>query len=254
MATKRAIIVCCDLCSKPSVAICVACDRHYCWDHFGEHRRTFEKYIYDAREHQQSLSECLIEFEQVENELRSSIDDWKRNTIEKVHRTADDASDELETFIRNYRLRFEEESSMVINATPINSNAQIYQIEKLQNEYGHALKSIRLVPHNDRQLVLEVQTINLKSERFPLQGSMQTGPYQADVFEPQSTLGKRLIKEPLTATAVGSYWTIAGSDTHLLVQEYENNQLKMFDRHGKRDISMTWYYLEVVSVVRFQLK
>jgi hypothetical protein len=250
MAAKQAIIVCCNLCCKPSVAICVACDRHYCWDHFDEHRRTFKKYIDDAYTHGESLSECLAEFEQVENELRSSVDKWKNNTIEKVHRSANKASDDLETLIRNHRLHFEEESSMVINATPINSDAQLIQIEKLQSEYGHALKSIRLVPRNDRQLILEVQPINLKSEEISLQDSMQTGPCQADVFEPQSVLGKRLIREPLTVTAVGSYWAIGGSETHLLIQEYENKQLTMFDRHGKRDISMTWHYDAPVSVIR----
>jgi len=197
-----------------------------------------------------SLSECLVEFQPVENELRSTVEDWKRNTIEKVHRAASTASSELDTLIRNHRLRFEEESSMVINGTPMNSDAQLIQIEKLLSKYGHTLKSIRLIRHNDRQPTLEIQPVNLKNEETSLQDSIPTGPYQADDFEPQSVLGKRLIKEPSTATPVGSYWTVGGSDTHLLVQEYETNQLTMFDRHGKRSISMTWHYGAVVSVVR----
>jgi hypothetical protein len=250
MATKRAIVVHCNLCCKPSVAICVGCDRYYCRDHFDEHRQAFQKYIDDARKRRQSFSEYLVEFQQVENELRSAVEDWKHKAIEKVHRAASTASSELDTLIKNHRHRFEEESSMVINGTPINSDAQLIQIEKLLSEYGHTLKSIRLIRHNDRQPTLEIQPVNLKNEETSLQDSIPTGPYQADDFEPQSVLGKRLIKEPSTATPVGSYWTVGGSDTHLLVQEYETNQLTMFDRHGKRGISMTWHYNVVVSVVR----
>ncbi len=141
-----------------------------------------------ASSHNLSLSECLVEFQPVENELRSTVEDWKRNTIEKVHRAASTASSELDTLIRNHRLRFEEELSMVLNATPTNSDAQLMQIEKLQSEYGHTLKNIRLIPHNDRQLTLEVQPGNLKNEETPLQDLIRTGPYQADIFEPQSII------------------------------------------------------------------
>lgn len=250
MATKRAIVVHCHLCCKPSLAICVGCDRHYCRNHFDVHRQIFEKYIDDARKQPESVSECLVEFQQLENELHLTIEGWKRNTIEEVHRAASKASNELNTLIRNHRVCFDEESSRVLNDTPINPDDQLIQIEKLQSEYGHMLKSIRLIPHIDQGLTLEVQSVNLRNEDASLQDSIRTGPYEADVFEPQSVLGKRLMKEPSTTTRVGSYWTVGGSDTHLLVQEYENNQLTIFDRHGKRGISMTWHYSAVVSVVR----
>ncbi len=73
-------------------------------------------------------------------------------------------------------------------------------------------------------------------------------PRQCGIYEPQTILGKRLIKEPFKVIPVGSYWTIGGSDEYLLVQEYETNQLTLFDRHGTRDISMTWHYGAVVSL------
>src|SRR5690348_6901722 len=122
MATKRAMTVCCNSCCKPSKVICVGCDRHYCSDHFEEHHRTLKKYIDNVQNQCQSLSEFLIEFEQIEMELRSCIDNWKHNTIEKVCRSADEASNELDTFIRNHHLHFEEESSMVIKDILISSD------------------------------------------------------------------------------------------------------------------------------------
>ena len=211
-----------------------------------------QKYIDDARKQHASISQCLAEFEPVENELRELINKWENNLIERVQLVAEKASAELNTIMSNQRVQFEEASMILIQAAPANLETQLIQIEKLQNEYGRVLKSIRLVPHHDQQIMLELRSIHPKDEEDPAEHLMRVGPCQAGVFEPQSVLGKRLINKPSIVTDVGSYWTIGGSDTHLIVQEYETNQLIMFDRYGKRDISMTWHYNEVVSIIRIE--
>ncbi|CAF1475514.1 unnamed protein product, partial [Rotaria sp. Silwood1] len=222
--------------------MCVACDRYFCWNHFCEHRRSFERYIDDALTHKQPLLKCLEEFDQVEKELHSAIDSWERNEVADVHRLAQEIRNALDAHINHYRSHFEEESSIITNTESTNGDDQSIQIEKLQTEYGRALKNIRLTPVNGRRPMLEIQTINPIREQISLQDSSPIVPQQCGIYEPQTILGKRLIKEPSSAIAVGGYWAIGGSDEYLLVQEYENNQLTLFDRYGARSLSMTWHY------------
>jgi hypothetical protein len=40
---------------------------------------------------------------------------------------------------------------------------------------------------------------------------------------------------------------MGGSNEQLLIQEYETQQLTLFDSHGNRGVSMTWHYDVVVS-------
>jgi hypothetical protein len=248
MATKRTNNVCCHLCCAPSVVICAACDRHFCWDHICEHRRTYEKYIDDARSHRQPLLQCLTEFEQVEKELHSSVDNWEHNKIDNIHRSADEVRKTLETHINNHRFHFEEESSRVTDTESTNRDIPLILIEKLQVEYGRALKNIRLVSQKDLLPMLQVETADPTREDNSLPRLSLNTPHQCGVYEPQTPLGKRLIREPMVTTPVGTYWAIGGSDEHLLVQEYENNLLTLFDRHGTRVTAMTWHYDVVVSV------
>lgn len=250
MANRRAMVVRCTLCPRSSVAICVACQRYFCAVGFDEHRQAFSQYMNDTHDQRTSLRECLAEFQPVENQLRSRIEDWKRNLIEKIDCAANKANNELDNLLQSICRRFEDESLMMLHATSASTEDRPILIEKLRSEYEHALSNINLIPHNDRELILEVLAINLMREAIPLQEIIRVGPYQEGVFQPQSALGKRLMQEPFAATPVGSYWTAEGSDTHLLVQEYETRQLTLFDRHGQRGISMTWHYGAVVSASR----
>ena len=250
MANKRAMVVRCKVCPRPSVAICVACQHHFCVVDFAEHRQAFSKYVNDAHDQCPSLLECLAEFQPVEKQLRSQIEDWKRNLIEKIDCAANKANNELDNLLDSIRRRFEDGSLAMLNATSESTEDRSVLLEKLHSEYEHALSNIHLIPHNDRELILEVQAINLIREESPLEEFIRVGPYQQGVFQPQSVLAKRLVEEPFATTPVGSYWTAEGSDTHLLVQEYETKQLTLFDRHGKRGISMTWHYGAAVSATR----
>ncbi|CAF1390990.1 unnamed protein product [Rotaria sordida] len=234
----------------PSVAICVACNRHFCWTHFCEHRKIYEKYVDDACNHQQPLSKCLVEFEHIENKLRSNIDNWERQAIEDTRQSADDARRILENHIKHYRSHFEEESSTIIDNRSTNRDAQLIQLEKLHHEYGHALENIHIVQHYDRKRTLEIETTSPIKESFSSdpwnQVSTSCGP---DI--PKTRLGRRLIEKPLAESSVGNYWAIGASDEYLLAQEYENKQLTLFDRHGRRGISMTWHYDVVIRDIQW---
>ncbi|CAF1321729.1 unnamed protein product [Rotaria sordida] len=232
----------------PSVIICVACNRHFCWNHFCEHRETYGKYVDDARNHQQPLSKCLVEFEQIENKLRSSIDNWERQAVEDTRQSADDARKTLENLIKNYRSHFEDESSTIIDSRSTHRDAQLVRLEKLQNEYVHSLESIHIVPHYNQKRTLEIETISPIKESFSSNLWKEVSPI-CDPNMPKTRLGKRLIEEPLAESSVGNYWAIGASDEYLLAQEYENKQLTLFDRHGKRGISMTWHYDVVESAI-----
>lgn len=209
-----------------------------------------QKCIDDVRKQNSSISKCLAEFEPVEEKLRGDIEKWKNDTTKSVELAAEKAHAKWNTIVKNHRAQFEEASMVVIQTASTNFDAQLIHIEKELTEYGATLNRIHLVSHNAQKIMLELRSIHPKDEKDPTESLVRVGPYQAGEFEPQSTLGKRLISTPSTETDVGNYWTIGGSDTHLIVQEYETNQLKMFDRYGKRDISMTWYYRDVVRLIQ----
>ncbi|CAF4508735.1 unnamed protein product, partial [Rotaria socialis] len=125
MAEKRAGSVSCHLpCSTPSVAICVACNHHFCWNHFCEHRQIYEKYLDDARNNRESLSKCLMEVEDVANRLRVSIDNCERQGIEDIRQSADDVRKTLENHIKNCQSHFEEESLTIMDHMSTNQNVQ----------------------------------------------------------------------------------------------------------------------------------
>ncbi|CAF1295251.1 unnamed protein product [Rotaria sordida] len=234
----------------PSVIICVACNRHFCWNHFCEHRETYGKYVDDAHNHQQPLSKCLAEFEQIENKLRSSIGNWEGQAVEDTRQSANDARKTLENLIQNYRSHFEDESSTIIDSRSTHRDAQLVRLEKLQNEYVHSLESIHIVPHYNQKRTLEIETISPIKESFSSNLWKEVSPI-CDPNMPKTRLGKRLIEEPLAESAVGNYWAIGASDEYLLAQEYENKQLTLFDRHGKRGISMTWHYDVVIRDIQW---
>ena len=250
MANRRAMVVCCTVCPRPSVAICVACKRYFCTDHFDEHRRAFIRYVDNAHDQRQYLSECLAEYQSVKQKLHSRIENWKQNLIETLDYAANNASNKLENLLESIRQRFEDDLSETFHATSTCSADRPILIEKLHNEYEHVLNSIVLIPQYNREPKLKVEVINSTMEQSPLDEFIRVGPHQEGAFQPHSVLGKRLVEEPSTTTNVGSYWAAEGSDTHLLVQEYETRQLVLFDRHGTRGISMTWHYGEAVSATR----
>ncbi|UJR37257.1 hypothetical protein I4U23_029966 [Adineta vaga] len=213
----------CCKCSTTSIAICATCNHRFCWQHFGQHCETYIRYLDDTN---QPLSVCLDEFELIENKLRADIDAWVRETIEEVHKSANQARHSLDAHINSYRAHFNDESMHLRDiALLTNRDALISRLEKLQLEYERSLKELRLVKIYDRGQMLDIETINPTREQLTIRGSSQTYPQQADVYIAQTTLGERLIREPLTKITVGSFWAMGGSDQHLLLQEYENKQL-----------------------------
>ncbi|CAF1481038.1 unnamed protein product, partial [Rotaria sp. Silwood1] len=113
---------------------------------------------------------------------------------------------------------------MITNSRSTNQHAQLVQLEKLQNEYGHSLENIHIVQHSDRRRMLEIETTS------PIKESFSSDPWKEVSFicspdMPKTRLGKRFIEKPLAETSVGNYWAIGASDEYLLAQEYENKQL-----------------------------
>ncbi|CAF4814897.1 unnamed protein product, partial [Rotaria socialis] len=154
-------------CDTPSVAIGIVCNHHFCWDHFREHRQTYEKYLDDADNKQQPLSNCLVAYKNIESKLRSTIDHWESQAIDDIHRSAENARKTLANHIEYCRSHFEEESSTI------------------------------------------------------------------------------------TESCVGNYWAMGASDEYLLAQEFENKQLTLFDRHGRRGISMIWHHDVVIRDIQW---
>jgi hypothetical protein len=239
MAERSSNPSCCQCCTT-SILICVTCHRHFCWIHFGEHRQLYERYLDDTN---QPLSICLNEFERIENKLRSDIDRWENETISEVQKSANNARRGLDAFINSYRAHFNEESANfrhILSTT--NRDILLSHLEKLQIEYGHSLNDLHLVKFQDRGVMLEVEAKNATREQVTISRSSQLAAQESDVYVAQTSLGDRLIKEPIARATVGSYWAMGGSDQHLLLQEYENKQLTLFDRYGTRGVSMTWHY------------
>jgi hypothetical protein len=246
MAERTGPPSCCQCCIS-AFAMCITCNRHFCWEHLGQHRQTYEKYLDDTN---QPLSVCLNEFNRIENKLRSDIDHWENETINEVRNSADQARRTLDAYINSYRAQFNEELGDLRDiASTTNRNILISRLEKSQIEYGRSLNSLHLVRLYDRGQMLDIETKNATREQVTISGSSQIAPQESDRYVPQTSFGDRLIKEPLAKTSVGSYWAMGGSNQQLLVQEYETQQLTLFDSDGTRGVSMTWHYDVVVSLL-----
>ncbi|CAF1395110.1 unnamed protein product [Rotaria magnacalcarata] len=251
MSIEQAGSVSCYLpCGIPSVAICIVCKHHFCWDHFREHRQIYEKYLDDADNKQQPLSDCLVTYKNIESKLRSTIDHWESQAIDDIHRSAENARKALANHIEHCRSHFEEESSTITGSKSTNRDAQLIQLEKLQNEYGHSLENIHIIQHCDQRHTLDIETTNPVKETFSLEPWQNTAQnYDSNMAI--TRLGKRLVEKPLTESCVGDYWAMGASDEYLLAQEYENKQLTFFDRHGRRDISMIWHHDVVIRDIQW---
>lgn len=237
-------VSCCECCTA-ALAICVTCTRHFCWQHLGKHQQIYVKYLDDIN---QPLSTCLDEFHHIEKQLRSNIDQWEKETIEEVKNSADQTRRALDAYVNSYRAHFNEESGHLRDTSSfISREIRLHRLEKLQMDYERSLNELRLVKLHDRGQMLDIESKNSTREQVTIANSSQVAAQEADRYIPQTALGDRLIKEPLAKTPVGSYWAMGGSSQHLLVQEFETQQLTLFDSQGNRGVSMTWHYDIVVS-------
>lgn len=237
----------CSECPDPSAAICAACQSHYCLRHFVNHKEIFENLINNARQQPASIVHCLDKYEQTENDLRDQIQKWEEKTIEHIRQIAMKANSKLENLIKDYRVDFQENSIGILEDARKTPQVQMIEIENLQHHYENTLKNIRFLSHHNREPTLEIKIIDPKNEDKTLTDMLFNESSQADIFIPQTSLGKRLMGKPFAQNSIGNYWAIGGSDMHLLVQDYERNELILFDRNGKKTISMTWHFKEAVS-------
>ncbi|CAF5025682.1 unnamed protein product, partial [Rotaria socialis] len=129
----------------------------------------YEKYLDDADNKQQPLSDCLVTYKNIESKLRSTIDHWESQAIDDIHRSAENARKALANHIEHCRSHFEEESSTITGSKSTNRDAQLIQLEKLQNEYGHSLENIHIIQHCDQRHTLDIETTNPVKETFSLE-------------------------------------------------------------------------------------
>ena len=228
---------CCQ-CSTTALAICITCTRRFCWEHLGQHRSTYETYLDHI---DQPLTNCLNEFHRIEEKLRSDIDRWEKETIAEVKNSAHQTRRSLDTYLNNYRGQFIEESANLRDmSSTISRETRLHRLETLQMDYERSLNELHLIKHYEHGRMLDIESRNSTREQVTLDRSSQIAPEESGHYIPQTPLGACLIKEPLAKTPVGSYWAMGGSNQHLLVQEYENQQLILFDSQGNRGVSMTW--------------
>jgi hypothetical protein len=224
----------------------VTCTRHFCWLHLSQHRQTYEKYLDDIN---QPLSVCLNEFDRIEIKLRSDIDQWEKDTIQEVKDSADQTRRTLDAYINIYRAQFDEESANLRDVlSTCNRDALLNRLEKLQIEYGRSLSELCLVKLHNQGHMLDIEIKNATKEQVAINRSSQIAPQESDHYVAQTSLGDRLIKEPLAKTSVGSYWAMDGSNEQLLIQEYQTQQLTLFDSKGNRGVSIIWHHDTIVSI------
>lgn len=235
---------CCQ-CSTTALAICITCRRCFCWQHLEQHRSCYENYL-DRID--QPLTNCLDEFHRIEDKLRLDIDRWEKETIQEVKNSASKTRRSLDAYLNSYRAHFIEESTCLRDSSSTsNRETRLHRLETLQLDYERSLNELRLIRHHDRGPMLDIEARNSMREHITLDTSSQTAPEEPGDYIPQTSLGECLIKEPLVKAPVGSYWAMGGSNQHLLVQEYETQQLTLFDSQGNRGVSTTWHYDIVVS-------
>ena len=190
----------------------------------------------------------MNEFDRIEIKLRSDIDQWEKDTIQEVKDSADQTRRTLDAYITIYRSQFDEGSAnlrTILSAS--NRDALLVRLEKLQIEYGRSLNDLYLVKPNDRGHMLDIEIKNTTKEQATINRSLQIAPQESDHYVPQTSLGDRLVREPSAQTNVGSYWAMGGSSEQLLIQEYQAQQLTLFDSNGNRGVSMIWHNDTFVS-------
>jgi hypothetical protein len=206
----------------------------------------YERYLDDVN---QPLSTCLDVFRPIKDKLHLDINHWENETIAEVNRSASKAREALEAHINTYLTHFQEQTLNFRDTLPTtNRDSVLNCLEKLQMEYAQSLKNLYLVKFHNGGLMLDIETRTGTREQVDINGSSQLAPQESDVYVAQTALGARLNQEPLARETVGSYWAMGGSDQYLLLQEYEERQLTLFDRQGRRGVSVTWHYDLVVSL------
>ena len=88
----------CAICEKEKAILkCGGCGEDFCYNHFGNHRQQLSTRLEDIELNRdifrQALSECIGEMEK--HPLMQQIDQWERDSVEKIRQTAKETRDIL---------------------------------------------------------------------------------------------------------------------------------------------------------------
>ena len=219
----------CYQCCRPVAAICVNCNDHFCRTHFNEHYQHFENY---TRNSSKPPMTYLNQFKHVEEKILAEIDLWEKEKLLEIRKSAEEIRQSLDSYLSRIKHRFQAESSSLHGDDDRNIN----RFERLIIQYERCLKGIRLI----RGSTLEFHTRNFDREDVSRRNSLSAIAQQSDLYVPQTKVARCLTNEPSKQLPVGSYWAIGASDEHLIVQEYENQQLMVFNAEGNREFITYW--------------
>jgi hypothetical protein len=88
----------CDACGKArGISKCEGCSKIFCYNHFGDHRQELNKQLDEVEVSRDLFRQTLTEqiAEPQRHTLVQQINDWERNSINKIRQTANEARDML---------------------------------------------------------------------------------------------------------------------------------------------------------------
>jgi chromosome segregation ATPase len=88
----------CDICGKAKgIVKCEGCFKIFCYNHFGDHRQEWSQQLDEIEVRHDLFQQTLTEqtAEPQKHVLIQQINDWERDSIQKIEQTANEARDRL---------------------------------------------------------------------------------------------------------------------------------------------------------------
>jgi uncharacterized FlaG/YvyC family protein len=88
----------CDACGKAKgISKCEGCSKIFCYKHFGDHRQELNRQLDEVEVSRDLFRQTLTEqtTEPQKHTLVQQINEWERDSINKIHRTANEAREIL---------------------------------------------------------------------------------------------------------------------------------------------------------------
>ncbi|CAF3642077.1 unnamed protein product [Rotaria sp. Silwood1] len=96
----------CSKCDKAAaIFTCRGCQKDFCYRHVAEHRQELNKQMDELTTNHDQLQQTIVEQEAQPNchPLIQKINEWEQESINKIHRAADDARKQLLTILATQR-------------------------------------------------------------------------------------------------------------------------------------------------------
>ncbi|CAF0748843.1 unnamed protein product [Didymodactylos carnosus] len=195
-----------------------------------------------------------------EKKLYEEINTWEQETIADVRRTAENIRSTLRSFISSFHANFNDDTKILIEKYKLEQqqNAEVQDVqsnldkitnrlEKLQIEYEHYIADIKLIKRDHKRLLeIEAKYYTNHNLTIPIYQSSQ----ECEEYVPITTFGKRISTQPKIELNIGRFWAMGGSNEYVILQEYENNLLTIFDRFANKQ-TITWHYDVVIRDIQW---